>query len=84
MREHSKIAWSIAIRYGDVLSSETRDLAALIDAALADEKEACAQAVEGFPVGRMTELLARDWRTGSLQLRVDIAALIRARRNPST
>lgn len=35
MRVHSETAWNIAILYSGVLASETRDLAAQIDAAIA-------------------------------------------------
>ena len=35
MKEHSKTAWDIAIKYGAMLGSETRDLAAHIDVAIA-------------------------------------------------
>ena len=38
MKKYSAEAWGIASKYSDVLASETRDLAAQIDAALADVK----------------------------------------------
>jgi hypothetical protein len=47
MKEHSKEAWEVAYRYNAVLASETRDLAAHIDAALAAERERCALIVLG-------------------------------------
>lgn len=46
MREHSTTAWDIASKYSHVLASETRDLAAWIDKAIADERAACAALVE--------------------------------------
>lgn len=42
MRQHSKTAWDIANKYGHVLGSETRDLAANIDVAIRAERTACA------------------------------------------
>lgn len=42
MKQHSEIAWGIASKFSRVLASETRDLAGLIDAALAAERERCA------------------------------------------
>jgi hypothetical protein len=39
MIEHSKVAWDIASRYSDILASETRDLAAAIDVAIANKVE---------------------------------------------
>jgi hypothetical protein len=39
MKQHSETAWNIAGRYSNLLASETRDLAAAIDAALADQME---------------------------------------------
>lgn len=46
MQEHSKAAWGIASRYSNILASETRDLARHIDAAIAIERERCAQLAE--------------------------------------
>lgn len=43
MHEHSEAAWKIASLYSKVLASETRDLAAHIDAAIAAERERCAK-----------------------------------------
>jgi hypothetical protein len=43
MKVHSKPAWAIASRYSSVLASETRDLAAQIDAA---REAAYAQAIQ--------------------------------------
>jgi len=48
MREHSKTAWSIASRYSAVLASETRDLAAQIDAAIQPYAKALAQSQAGL------------------------------------
>lgn len=42
MKEYSKTAWGIASQYSGVLASETRDLAAQIDAALLAERKRCA------------------------------------------
>lgn len=50
MTEYSKTAWDIASRYSDVLASETRDLAAQIDEALAVQRELCAIMAERFYV----------------------------------
>jgi hypothetical protein len=44
MHKYSPTAWRIASLYSGVLASETRDLAAHIDAALARERERCATA----------------------------------------
>lgn len=41
MKEHSEMAWKIASGYSRVLASETRDLAAQIDAAIGNERERC-------------------------------------------
>lgn len=48
MRQHSDLAWSIANIYSGVLASETRDLAAHIDAALDAVREMCAKQAENF------------------------------------
>jgi hypothetical protein len=48
MREYSPTAWNIASRYSSVLASETRDLAAHIDAALARERERYAKIAISF------------------------------------
>ena len=48
MREHSEAAWNIAGLYSSVLASETRDLAAHIDAAIAAERERCAKIAVSF------------------------------------
>lgn len=55
MVKHSETAWKIASLYSNVLASETRDLAAHIDAALAAERERCAKLTEGFFYGGSTE-----------------------------
>ncbi len=46
MRIYSETAWTIASAYSHVLASKTRDLAAWIDKALADEREQCARIAE--------------------------------------
>ena len=43
MREHSEAAWNIASLFSHALASETRDLVAHIDAAIAAERERCAK-----------------------------------------
>lgn len=43
MRQYSELAWSIASLYSHALASETRDLAAHIDAAIQAERERCAK-----------------------------------------
>jgi hypothetical protein len=48
MRQHSPTAWRIASLYSHVLASETRDLAAHIDSAIARERERCAQVAVSF------------------------------------
>lgn len=48
MKEHSETAWKIASIYSSVLASETRDLAALIDAAITAERERCAKIAISF------------------------------------
>ena len=48
MRIYSDTAWEIASKYSNVLASETRDLAAWIDKALADEREACAVVADTY------------------------------------
>lgn len=45
MKEHSETAWKIASLYSNVLASETRDLAAQIDAAIADQRQALKTAI---------------------------------------
>lgn len=45
MRQHSKEAWDVASKFADALASETRDLAACIDVALAAERERCVKIV---------------------------------------
>ena len=49
MLEHSDTAWKIASLYSHALASETRDLAAHIDAALAAERERCAAELARTP-----------------------------------
>jgi hypothetical protein len=49
MQEHSETAWNIASRYSGALASETRDLAAQIDATLAAERERCASELMKTP-----------------------------------
>lgn len=51
MRKFSKTAWTIAMRYSRVLASETRDLAAEIDAALLLQRPA--------PAGEIASLIAK-------------------------
>jgi hypothetical protein len=83
MREHSPTAWNIASRYSSVLASETRDLAAHIDAALARERERCAKIADriGLEADRQAEGLSYGDLYG-MQSRSDaaeeIAAAIRA------
>lgn len=48
MRNYSPTAWRIASLYSGALASETRDLAAHIDMALARERERCAQIAISF------------------------------------
>ena len=43
MKQHSEAAWNIASKFSHALASETRDLAAHIDEALAAERERCAK-----------------------------------------
>lgn len=46
LRIHSEAAWDVASKFSHALASETRDLAAHIDIALAAERERIAQMVE--------------------------------------
>lgn len=48
MRNYSPTAWRIASLYSSVLASETRDLAAHIDMAIARERERCVQIAISF------------------------------------
>lgn len=48
MRNYSPTAWRIASLYSRVLASETRDLAAHIDLAIAHERERCAKIAVSF------------------------------------
>lgn len=60
LREHSEAAWRIASRYSHVLASETRDLAAAIDAELASLRAQLAQseANHGQAVNYLQDQLA--------------------------
>lgn len=83
MRQHSETAWKIASLYSHVLASETRDLAAHIDVAIAAEREQCARIADaeeerhrkGGPVSSMAEDV---WGTATAK---EIAAAIRDPRN---
>jgi hypothetical protein len=59
MKIHSDTAWDIASKFSYVLASETRDLAALVDGALAAERERCAALME---VCKMFTAAAHDAR----------------------
>lgn len=48
MKQHSEAAWKIASLYSHVLASETRDLAAQIDAALAGQRQALTAQKAGY------------------------------------
>lgn len=79
MREHSPTAWRIASLYSKFLASETRDLAAHIDIAIAHERERCAKIAEGYSnakPGDICEVMAGDWQAG-------IAGAIRGVGQPS-
>lgn len=58
MKEYSETAWKIASLYSKVLASETRDLAAHIDAAIDAERQRCADIISA---ARFDEV-DRDWR----------------------
>lgn len=60
MRVHSDTAWNIASKFSHVLASETRDLAAHIDIALAAERERCADIAESVDSKRGNEKLIAD------------------------
>jgi hypothetical protein len=48
IRVHSDTAWNLASKFSGVLASETRDLAALIDALLVAERERCAKIADAY------------------------------------
>ena len=78
MREHSKEAWEIASRYSHVLASETRDLAAAIDAALDGEREACAKMADWIAEHPPAiDVLRPDWHMGCQDGAMAVANAIR-------
>lgn len=78
MTEHSETAWKIASLYSRVLASETRDLAAHIDVAIAAERERCAKVcddwIKTFGKGSIQHVPATEYATDAV---ADIADLIR-------
>lgn len=60
MRVHSDTAWNIASKFSHVLASETRDLAAHIDIALAAERARCADIAASIDSGRGNEKMIAE------------------------
>jgi hypothetical protein len=74
MTIHSETAWDIASFFSGALASDTRTLAAMIDDAIAKEREACAKVADRFAAdGGDFEGLQRGYAEG-------IAEQIRARK----
>lgn len=79
MTQPSEAAWNIARLYAASLASETRDLAAHIDVAIAAERERCAKIAEtvgadlGFPGNKLAAGIEMAGSAIAVAIRTDTA-----------
>lgn len=77
MTEYSETAWKIASLYSAILASETRDLAAHIDVAIAAERERCAK-VAGNRLKAISDGVRGPKRNISIETIAEVEEAIRA------